>query len=65
MNITKCKKDVYAIADTNADKSFVYQLILIVTGGSVLLISLTIALMEDQVCIVPKMLYYYHLHSAI
>lgn len=62
MDITKCKKDVYAIIDTNAGKSFIYQAIPVVTRGSVLVILPTIALMEDQVCIALKMLYIYYLH---
>ena len=35
MDITKRKRDVYAIADTNAGKNLIYQSISIVTGGSV------------------------------
>ena len=65
MDITKRKRDVCAIAGTNAGKSLAYQSIPVVTGGSVLVILPTIALMEDQVCIAPKMLYYHHLHSAV
>ena len=64
MDITKRKRDVCAIAGTSAGKSLVYQSIPVVTGGSVLVISPTIALMEDQVCIAPKMLYN-HLHSTV
>lgn len=48
-DITQKKRDVCALASTNAGKSLVYQAIPIVTGGSVLVISPTIALMEDQV----------------
>ncbi len=65
MDITKYKRDVCVIAGTNASKSLVYQSIPIITGGSALVISPTIALMEDQVCIAPKMLYYHHLHLAV
>lgn len=50
IDITKRKRDVCAIAGTNAGKRLVYQSIPVVTGGSVLVISPTIALMEDQVC---------------
>lgn len=60
IDITKHKKDVCAIAGTNAGKCLVYQSIPVVTGGSVLVISPTIALMEDQVCIAPKTLCIYH-----
>ena len=49
IDITKRKKDVCTIANTNASKSFVYQLIPIVTGGSVLVILPIIALIKDQV----------------
>ena len=49
VDITHKKRDVCAIASTNAGKSLVYQAIPVVTGGSVLVISPTIALMEDQV----------------
>ena len=65
IDITKRKRDVCAIAGTNAGKSLVYQSIPVVTGGSVLVISPTIALMEDQVCIALKMLCIYHLHSTV
>lgn len=50
VDITKQNRDVCAIAGTNAGKSLVYQSIPVITGGSVLVISPTIALMEDQVC---------------
>ena len=60
IDIIKYKRDICAIANTNADKSFVYQSILIVTSRFVLVILPTIALMEDQVCIAPKILYYYY-----
>lgn len=43
------KKDVYTIVSTNANKSLVYQAILVVIGGFVLVILPTIALIEDQV----------------
>lgn len=49
VNITRRNRDVCAIAGTNAGKSLVYQSILVITGGFVLVISPTIALMEDQV----------------
>lgn len=49
VDITVKKKDICAITSYNASKSLVYQVILVVTGGSVLVISPTIALMEDQV----------------
>lgn len=52
IDITKQKREVCAIAGTNAGKSLVYQSIPVITGGSVLVISPTIALMEDQVCYV-------------
>ncbi len=65
MDIIKRKSDVCAIAGTNADKNLVYQSILVVIGGSVLVITSIIALMENQVCIAPNMLYYHHLHLAM
>ncbi len=46
MDVTKHKKDICAIADTNAGKSFVDQSIPVVTSGSVLEILPTIAFME-------------------
>ncbi len=49
VDITDKKRDIYAIASTNAGKSLVYQVIPIVTGGLVFVISPTIALMEDQI----------------
>ena len=49
IDITKHKTDVCAIAGTNAGKSLVHQSVPVITGGSVLVISPTIALMEDQV----------------
>ncbi len=64
MDITKHKRHVCTIAGTGAGKSLVYQLIPVVTGGCVLVISPTIAFMEDQVCIAPKILYN-HLHSTV
>lgn len=48
-DITQAKKDVVVIAGTSAGKSFPYQSIPIITGGIVLVVSPTIALMEDQV----------------
>lgn len=50
IDITKRRRDVCIIAGINAGKSLVYQSIPVFTGGSVLVISPTIALMEDQVC---------------
>lgn len=41
------KKDIFVIAGTNAGKSLTYQAILEVIRGIILVISLTIALMED------------------
>lgn len=49
VDITQKKRDVYAIASTNAGKNLVYQAIPVVIGGSVLVVSPTIALMEDLV----------------
>ncbi len=49
VDITLKKRDVCTIASTNAGKSLVYQAILIVMGGLVLVISPTIALIEDQI----------------
>lgn len=49
VDITLKKRDVCTIASTNASKSLVYQAIPVVTRGSVLVISPTITLMEDQV----------------
>lgn len=54
VDITLKKRDVCAIASTNAGKSLVYQAILIVTRGFVLVISPTIALIEDQVRVSSK-----------
>lgn len=65
IDIAKRKTDIYAIARTNAGKSLVYQSILVVTRESVLVISPTIAFIEDQVCIAPKILYIYHLQSTV
>ena len=48
IDIAQHKKDVFIIAGTNAGKSLTYQSIPEVTGGIVLVISPTIALMEDQ-----------------
>ena len=50
VDITKRNQDVFAVAGTNAGKSLVYQSILVITSGSVLVISPTITLMEDQIC---------------
>ena len=49
IDICQKKRDVCALASTNAGKSLVYQTIPIITGGSVLVISPTIAHIEDQV----------------
>ncbi len=49
VDITLKKRDMCAIASTNAGKSLIYQAIPVVTGGFVLVISPTIAFMEDQV----------------
>ncbi len=65
MIITKWKRDVCAIADINVSKNLVYWSISVVINGSVLVISPTIALMEDQICIAPKILNYYYLHLAV
>lgn len=65
IDITKRKRDIYAIAGISASKSLVYQSIPIITKGSVFVISLTIALIEDQVYIFPKILYNHHSHSTI
>lgn len=54
VDITLKKRDMGAIASTNAGKSLVYQAIPVVTRGSVIVISPTIALMEDQVRISSK-----------
>ncbi len=64
IDITKCKRDVCAITGTSTGKNLVYQSIPVITRGFVLVISPTIALMKDQVCIAPKMLYN-HLHSTV
>ncbi len=42
MNITKCKKNIYAIVDINASKSLVYWLIPFVIDKSILVILSTI-----------------------
>lgn len=65
IDITKRKRDVCAITGINASKSLVYHSILVITGGSVLVILPTIALMEDQVCIVAKIVYYHHLYLTV
>ncbi len=48
VDLTHQKRDVFVIAGTNVGKSLTYQAIPEVTGGIVLVISPTIALMEDQ-----------------
>lgn len=47
--MTLKKKDICAIASTNTSKSLVYQAILVFIGGSVFIISPTIALIENQI----------------
>ncbi len=64
IDITKRQKDVCAIAGTSTGKNLVYQSIPVITRGFILVISPTIAFMEYQVCIAPKMLYN-HLHSTM
>lgn len=54
MDITKCKRNIYAIVDINANKNLVYQSILVITRGSVLVILPIITFIEDQVCIALK-----------
>lgn len=49
VDITKCKRAGYTIIGINASKSLVYQWILVITDGSVLVISPTIALIKDQI----------------
>lgn len=46
-NIKQKKRNVYAIASPNASKSLIYQIILVVIGGSILDVLLTIAFIED------------------
>lgn len=65
MDITKHKRDICAIANINTGKSLVYQSVTGITGVSILVILPIIALIEDQVCIAPKMLYYYHLYLVV
>lgn len=65
IDITKRKKDMYAIAGINAGKNLVYQSISVDTKGSVLVILPTIALIKNLVCIAPKILYIYHLYSTV
>lgn len=47
IDITLKKRDICAIASTNAGRSLVYQAILVVIGVFVLIISPTITLIED------------------
>lgn len=47
IDITMKKKNICTIASTNTDKSLVYQVIPVITWGSVLVISPIIALIED------------------
>lgn len=49
-DITKSKRDVVVIAGTSAGKNLPYQSIPLLTGGIILVVLPTIALMEDQVC---------------
>lgn len=48
IDICKQKRDVCVLAGTNAGKSLTYQAVPVVTNGIVLVISPTIALMDDQ-----------------
>lgn len=54
VDITLKKKNIYAIASNNTDKILVYQIIPVVIGGSILVLSPTIALIEDQIRISSK-----------
>lgn len=65
MNITKYKKDIYTVASINANKSLIYQSIPVVTKEFIFVISPTITLIEDQVCIIPEILYIYYLHLIV
>ncbi len=47
IDITPTKRDVCAIASTNAGKNLVYQAILVVTEGFVLVLSPTITLIKN------------------
>lgn len=47
INIFQKQRGICALASTNADKSLVYQAIPVIIKGFVLVISSTIALMED------------------
>ncbi len=49
VDIIQKKCDVCALAGTNTGKSLVYQAVLVITEGSILVISPIIALMEDQI----------------
>ena len=48
VNIIYYKKDIFVIADINVRKNLTYRSISKITRGIVLVISLTIALIEDQ-----------------
>lgn len=48
VDITLHKKDVFVITRTNVEKSLTYQLIFKVSQGIVLVVSPTIAFMDDQ-----------------
>lgn len=65
MDIIKCKKHVYAIANTSADKSLVYQSLPVIIKGLVFIILSIIALMKDQIYITPKILYNHYLHLTV
>ena len=42
-------RDIYIIININTNKNLVYKVILVVIGGFVLVISLIITLIEDQI----------------
>lgn len=48
VDLTYQKRDVFVITDTNTQKSWTYQLIPKFTGGIVLVISFTMAFIEDE-----------------
>lgn len=55
IDITRKKREVCIIVSINAGKNLVYQAILIFIRGFVLIISPTIAFIEDQI----KVVFYY------
>lgn len=57
MNILKNEKYVYAIASIIARKNLVEQSIPIIAKRFILVILSVIILIENQVCITPKILY--------